>query len=202
MLLTQTKNRCSYLILGNGISSFRHSNGNNGDRHQQEHLSGSSFFTDPNYLQNQGSRLDTIIETETKGPPKSSDIRRILIVDDEPDITLTFKAGLDGYYYGDGDKRRRFEVYTYNDPLLVLKEFKPQFYDFLLTDIYMPNMNGFQLCQKILELDVNIRFCFMSALVVNIHALREVYSNVSLGCYIEKPVTIKNLIKRLSAELD
>ena len=63
-------------------------------------------------------------------------------------------------------------------------------------------MNGFQLCQKILELDVNIKFCFMSALVVNIHALREVYSNVSLGCYIEKPVTIKNLIKRLSAELD
>ena len=74
MLLTQTKNRCSYPILGNGISSFRHSNGNNGDRHQQEHLSGSSFFTDPNYLQNQGSRSDTIIETETKRPPKSSDI--------------------------------------------------------------------------------------------------------------------------------
>jgi CheY-like chemotaxis protein len=83
-----------------------------------------------------------------------------------------------------------------------MKEFKPHFYDLLLTDIYMPNMNGFQLCQKLLELDVNIRVCFMSALVVNIHALREVYPNVSLGCYIEKPVTIKYLIKRLSAELD
>ena len=28
----------------------------------------------------------------------------------------------------------------------------------------MPNMNGFELCEKILELDVNIRVCFMSAL--------------------------------------
>ena len=66
----------------------------------------------------------------------------------------------------------------------------------------MPNMNGFQLCEKILGLDVNIRVCFMSALEVNIHALREVYPDVNLGCYIEKPVTIKYLIRRLSAELD
>ena len=72
----------------------------------------------------------------------------------------------------------------------------------LLTDIYMPNMNGFQLCEKILELDVNIRVCFMSAFVVNIQALREVYRNVGFGCFIEKPVSIKCLIERLAAELD
>ena len=53
-----------------------------------------------------------------------------------------------------------------------------------------------------IELDVNIRICFMSSLVVNIQALREVYRNVGFGCFIEKPVTIKYLIKRLSAELD
>ncbi len=66
----------------------------------------------------------------------------------------------------------------------------------------MPNMNGFQLCEKILELDVNIRVCLMSALAINIQALRELYPNVNLGCYIEKPVTLKYLIKRLSAELE
>ena len=203
-MLIQTKNHSSYPILDNGISSFRHSYSNNGDRlHDQHYLSESSSpsLTDPTYLQNQGSNLDTIIETETKEPPKPPFIKRILVVDDDPDLTLTFKAGLDGHYYGDGDKKR-FEVYTYNDPLLVLKEFKPHFYDLLLTDIYMPNMNGFQLCEKILELDVNIRVCFMSALEVNIQALREVYSNVNFGCYIEKPVSIEYLIERLSAELD
>ena len=83
-----------------------------------------------------------------------------------------------------------------------MTQFKPNFYDLLLTDIYMPNMNGFQLYEKILELDVNIRVCFMSALEVNVEALREVYPKVSFGCFIEKPVSIKYLIKRLSAELD
>ena len=64
----------------------------------------------------------------------------------------------------------------------------------------MPKMNGFQLCEKLL--DVNIRVCFMSSLEINIHALREVYPKVSFGCFIKKPVTIEYLIKRLSAELD
>ena len=186
------------------ISSFYHSYGNDGDRlHQQHYLSKSSSdsLTDPNCLQNHGSNLHTILETEAKVSPKPPFIKRILLVDDDPDVTLTFKAGLDGHYYGYG-KKKRFEVYAYNDPLLVVEEFKPQFYDLLLTDIYMPNMNGFQLCEKILELDVNIRVCFMSALEVNIRALRDVYRNVGFGCFIKKPVTMERLIKRLSAELD
>jgi CheY-like chemotaxis protein len=66
----------------------------------------------------------------------------------------------------------------------------------------MPHMNGFELCQKILELDADIRVCFMSAAEVNIEALREVYPKVSFGCFIKKPVTIDELVKRLLAELD
>jgi DNA-binding response OmpR family regulator len=66
----------------------------------------------------------------------------------------------------------------------------------------MPDMNGFELCQKMLELDANIRVCFMSAVDVNIQALREVYPKVSFGCFIKKPVSIEYLVKRLSAELD
>jgi hypothetical protein len=42
----------------------------------------------------------------------------------------------------------------------------------------------------------------MSASRVNIQALRELYPNVSFGCFIEKPVSIKYLIERLTAELD
>jgi CheY-like chemotaxis protein len=206
MLLTLAKNHSSYSILENGISLFRYSYSNNSDSlHDQHYLSESSSLpsnTDPNYQQNQGSKLDTVLETETKVSTKPPFIKKILLVDDDSDITLTFKAGVDGYYYGDGDKKKRFEVYSYNGPLLVVKEFKPQFYDLLLTDIYMPNMNGFQLCERILQLDVSMRVCFMSALEINIQALTEVYPNVNLGCYIEKPVTIKYLIKKLSAELD
>jgi len=202
MLFTQTKNYCSYPILDSGVSSFYQLYDDNSDGHKHQHHISESSLTDPKYLQSQGLRLDTLIETETKTTPKPPIIKRILLVDDDPDITLTFKAGLDGHYYGVGDKKKRFEVYAYNDPLLVLTEFKPHFYDLLLTDIYMPNMNGFELCEKIIELDVNIRVCFMSALEVNIRALREVYRNVGFGCFIEKPVSIDYLINRLAAELD
>jgi DNA-binding response OmpR family regulator len=104
---------------------------------------------------------------------------------------------LEGYY---DDKR--FEVYAYNDPLLALLEFKPNFYDLLLIDINMPYINGLKLCQKILELDVNVRVCFMTAGESNIEALIEVYPNVSLGCFIQKPISIEYLVKRLLAELD
>ena len=124
--------------------------------------------------------------------------KRILVVDDDADITLTFKSALEEYYHDD----KRFEVYTYNNPLVALSEFKPHFYDLLLTDINLPDMNGFQFSQKILELDVNLRVCFVTAGEANIEALREVYPNVSLGCFIRKPVSIDYLIKRLSAELE
>ena len=70
-MLTQTKNHYSYPILDNGISSFYHLYNDNSDRHHQHYLSESSSpsLTDPNYLQNQGSNLDTPIEMETKEPP-------------------------------------------------------------------------------------------------------------------------------------
>ena len=109
--------------------------------------------------------------------------------------------GLEGYYYHDNEKIR-FEVHSYNNPAVALSQFKPNFFQVLLTDIYMPHMNGFELSQKILELDSNIRVCFMSAAEVNIQALREVYPSLSFGCFIKKPVTIEYLAKRLLAELD
>lgn len=123
-------------------------------------------------------------------------------MDDDPDITLTFKVGLEEYYYYHDDKRK-FEVYVYNNPVLALLEFKSNFYDLLLTDIYMPEMNGFEFCEKVLESDINIRVCFISSADVNVEALREVYpKSRSIGCFIKKPVSIEYLAKRLSAELD
>jgi DNA-binding NtrC family response regulator len=125
----------------------------------------------------------------------------VFIVDDEPDITFSFGVGLQLYYFQDNEKRR-FEVYTHIDPEIALSKFRPNFYDLLLTDVYMPRMNGLELYQKIVEIDPNIRVCFMSAAEANIEALREVYPNVSFGCFIPKPVTIEKLVKRLLAELD
>ena len=72
----------------------------------------------------------------------------------------------------------------------------------IISDINMPNMNGFDFCVKVLEHDVNPRFCFMSSGLINQEALREQYSSLSIGCFIKKPVTIENLVRRVKAELD
>ena len=77
--------------------------------------------------------------------------KRILIVDDEPDITLTFKKAFEEVNRISGNKSS-FRVNTYNDSILALSEFKPDFYDLLLIDINMPKMNGFDFCVKVLEL--------------------------------------------------
>ena len=127
--------------------------------------------------------------------------KRVLIIDDDPDITLTFKEGIEDAN-GDTNNNRRIEVHTYNDPTAALSEFQPNFFDLLLVDINMPHMNGFQICEKILELDINVRVCFMSSGEINLEALREIYPTLSLGCFLKKPVTMDYLIERIKAELD
>jgi len=75
-------------------------------------------------------------------------------------------------------------------------------YDLLLIDINLPNMNGFELGQEILEIDINVRVCFMSSGEINREALREIYPAISLGCFIRKPATIDYLVKRIRSQLD
>ena len=141
------------------------------------------------------STINSQKETTTDVPTeeKISFPKRILIVDDDPDMTSVFSIGL---------QDEGFEAYTYNDPLEALLNFKPHFYDLLLVDINMPKMNGFELCTEILKMDVNVRICFITAGETNIEVLREVYPTISIGCYIKKPVTIDQLIRRIKAELD
>jgi CheY-like chemotaxis protein len=125
--------------------------------------------------------------------------KRILIVDDNNDIITTFKAAIEDSNNG---ANKRIEVHTSNNPKVALSEFKPNFYDFLLVDINMPRMNGFELCEKILAIDINVKVCFMSSVEINREALREIYPGLSLGCFIRKPVTIDYLLKRIRSELD
>jgi DNA-binding response OmpR family regulator len=127
--------------------------------------------------------------------------KRILIVDDDTDLTMTFRAVIEDSN-NDVDVNKRIEVYTSNDPVASLSEFKPNFYDLLLVDINMPRMNGFELCEKILAIDINVRVCFMSNGEINREALREIYPTRQEGCFIRKPVGIDYLLERIRSELD
>jgi CheY-like chemotaxis protein len=80
---------------------------------------------------------------------------RILVVDDEPDISFILKAML--------EKRNGFRVDSFNNPEEALHNFKPGVYDLLIVDIKMPKINGMELYNKIRKVDENIRVCFLSA---------------------------------------
>jgi hypothetical protein len=56
------------------------------------------------------------------------------VVDDDADLTTTFKAVIEetSNY---NDVNGRVEVHTSNNPVVALSEFKPNFYDLLLVDI-------------------------------------------------------------------
>jgi len=66
----------------------------------------------------------------------------------------------------------------------------------------MPYINGFQLSERVVGIDLNIKICFMSAGEINRDALREIHPSISLGCFIIKPVSIDYLIDRIMKELD
>jgi DNA-binding response OmpR family regulator len=62
--------------------------------------------------------------------------KRILLVDDEPDIIFTIKKILE---------ENGFKVDSFNDPILALNYYKVNFYDLVILDIKLPNMDGFEL---------------------------------------------------------
>jgi CheY-like chemotaxis protein len=119
--------------------------------------------------------------------------RRILIVDDDPDITKTFGLVL--------EDSGLYDVDTYNEPLIALQNFSPNLYDLALLDIRMPKMNGFELSVKIEKIDNKIKVCFISAYDGEDKALRERYPSLQIKCFLPKPIAVSDLIKRLEIEL-
>jgi CheY-like chemotaxis protein len=71
--------------------------------------------------------------------------RKILAVDDDPDIILTVKAGLEA--------SGLFEVHTFNDPELALSSFKPGLHDLAFLDFRMPKMYGHELYDEMKKTD-------------------------------------------------
>jgi len=80
--------------------------------------------------------------------------KRILLVDDEPDITMAISIALEA----DG-----FEVHSYNSPKLALFNFKPDYYELAILDIKMPEMDGFRLYNQMKNIDSRIEICFITA---------------------------------------
>ena len=125
--------------------------------------------------------------------------KRILIVDDEPDIASLFKVGLE---YEGG-----FEVDVYNDPTVALSNYKPGLYDLLLLDIKMPKMSGLELYQNIREKDKGkenggVKVCFITAFEEYYKEFEHLFPNLEIDCFIRKPISIDKLVEVVKTKLD
>jgi CheY-like chemotaxis protein len=132
--------------------------------------------------------------------------RKILIVDDEVDITTAFKLGL--------EEAVELQVDVYNDPLLALSDYKPGIYDLLLLDIKMPKIDGFELYKKIQDKETKMKdtsdndhdipnVCFITAYDEGYYSqFKESFSILEKDdCFLRKPILLSHLVKKVKSQL-
>ena len=120
---------------------------------------------------------------------------RILVVDDEPDISLTLKAAL--------ERDGLIDVDMFNDPELVLSSFKPNFYAFVLIDIMMPKMNGFVLYEHLKKIDPRVNLCFLTASGMYYEENRRIaHSALNKDLFLQKPISVDDLIMEVNKKIN
>jgi CheY-like chemotaxis protein len=134
-------------------------------------------------------------------PGVSYQKKRVLVVDDEVDITTIFKLALE---------KVNLHVDVYNDPLLALSDYKAGMYDLLLFDIRMPGMNGFELYRKIKDIEEEEkkvkngkpRVCFITAYEEFRSEFKETFPTVEeVDCFLKKPIPMPDLVKKVKSQL-
>jgi DNA-binding response OmpR family regulator len=119
-------------------------------------------------------------------------MRRVAVVDDEPDITVVLKRGLE---------QHEFAVEAFNDPQIALASFKPNYYDIMIIDIRMPKLNGFDLYREIRKKDSSIKVCFLTAFEIYYDEFRKMFPTIDVKAFVRKPVSISDLVKQIHATI-
>ena len=118
------------------------------------------------------------------------DNNRILVVDDEPDLTQVSTLALE--YHG-------FKVDSFNDPQEALSKFEPGLYDLVILDIKMPKMDGFELYHEIKKKDNNAKVCFLTASELYYEEFRKKeYYAFDRNMFIRKPIENEELVKEIN----
>jgi DNA-binding response OmpR family regulator len=129
---------------------------------------------------------ESSITRSNKGP------FRILLVDDERDITSVKKRGL---------ASNGFEVDAINDPVEALSNFKSGIYDLLLFNVKMPKMNGFELYKHIYKIDDKMGVYFLSGFESCSEEFKIIFPKLSAICFIRKPISIDELANKIKEQL-
>ncbi|HJS64132.1 MAG TPA: response regulator [Nitrososphaeraceae archaeon] len=145
-----------------------------------------------------GSSTDNFIETESEKDlffPQRNNNKRIILVDDDPDILFTYESFL---------KDNGYEITSFTNPFNALNFIKdlPNFNDLLVTlDIKMKDLNGFQLQQQIKSIDPTIKILFITVLGISDEILT-IVPGLSKEQILIKPVDRKLLISTVKKLLN
>ena len=116
--------------------------------------------------------------------------KKILFVDDEPDMTSLFKQMIESVGFG---------VDVFNDVTGTLNKFKPHFYDLVILDVVMPKMDGFDLYKELKKLDPDVNVCFLTASEKYQEDLRkEEYQTLDKKLFLYKPISMKSFLEEIS----
>jgi DNA-binding response OmpR family regulator len=117
-----------------------------------------------------------------------------LVVDDEKDVTVALKVGLE-----DGG----FDVDTFTDPSLALKSFKPNFYDLVLIDIVMADIDGFELYERLKKMDPDVNVCFLTASEMYHEEFRKAeHCALNKDLFLQKPISLDDLIMEVNRKIN
>jgi two-component system OmpR family response regulator len=128
------------------------------------------------------------VATTTK--ETKQDLKRILVVDDEPNINDLISTSL---------KFSGFEVRSAMNgaqALAIAEEFKPHA---LVLDVMMPGMNGFEVCEKLRKDGLKVGVLFLTAK----DSTDDKVTGLTIGGddYMVKPFSLEELIARVRAIL-
>jgi DNA-binding response OmpR family regulator len=117
--------------------------------------------------------------------------KKVLIVDDEPDVSNVLKKVFD---------QSGFNADSYDDPILALENFKAGSYDLVLLDIKMPEMDGFRLCQEMRKIDSKVKVFFLTASEMYYERFRKQEGLFALDkeIFVRKPIGNEDLIKKIN----
>jgi DNA-binding response OmpR family regulator len=123
---------------------------------------------------------------------QNKSIKRILVIDDEYDISLTIKVVLE---------ENGFIVDSFTDASKALENFRTSLYDLVVLDVKMPEMDGFSLYEKIKKLDDKVIICFLTAAGNYYKILKKNYPSINEDCIIYKPVDNESLLRQIKSVL-
>lgn len=120
-------------------------------------------------------------------------MKKILIVDDEPNIIMSLEYAL---------QKNGFEVFIARDGQEALEILKNKVPDLVLLDIMMPNVDGYETLQKIKENEklAAVKVLFLSAK----NKPADIEKGLQLGAvaYVTKPFSLKKMITEINELLN